>query len=370
MNRTKAGWKSWFTEPLPNIGLFLCRGNNRTARVFELAWGKYLKMDDPVEKSMPGKDQNHVLDAMRIGRANFGLKYAYFSNFTAPLLDKLVLNHGNVMELGGELMAGFLHSQKSIAMHTTCYEKSTKVMGLKATNSFWNPRYYDPLRPTITKQLLFTDSNQLLDEVRSLVWLAISTGRSLIIPNILGSEDMGTIAPYKQQVMWPGFRVVFLKRDKGKNQLKVTILEPAYYWRVERDYDEVPVPKVVYFENKEDLGSIRSKVDALSSYPRIVLHPVAIKPRDVSIMSAEDAEAAMAKIVATVEREVVAWANDSVGLFSQPYSRLIRTTYKQVPSVKTMREDRLTGELLQGMRNCAKIFGGSLGNRTCFQICD
>lgn len=42
MNRTKAGWGQYFTEPLPNIGLFLCRGNNRTARVFELAWNKYL----------------------------------------------------------------------------------------------------------------------------------------------------------------------------------------------------------------------------------------------------------------------------------------------------------------------------------------
>jgi hypothetical protein len=44
MNRTKAGWGQYFTEPLPNIGLFLCRGNNRTARVFELAWNKYLGM--------------------------------------------------------------------------------------------------------------------------------------------------------------------------------------------------------------------------------------------------------------------------------------------------------------------------------------
>ena len=36
MNRTKAGWKTWFTEPLPNIGLFLCRGNEKTAKVFSI----------------------------------------------------------------------------------------------------------------------------------------------------------------------------------------------------------------------------------------------------------------------------------------------------------------------------------------------
>lgn len=33
--------KVWLTDMLPNIGLFLCRGNKKTARVFELAWEKY-----------------------------------------------------------------------------------------------------------------------------------------------------------------------------------------------------------------------------------------------------------------------------------------------------------------------------------------
>lgn len=82
--------------------------------------------------------------------------------------------------------ASILQEQKSIAMHTTCYEHSTKVMGLKATNAFWNPEYYNPLRRTITKQLLFVNEAQLLDEVRSLVWLAIRTNRALVLPNILG----------------------------------------------------------------------------------------------------------------------------------------------------------------------------------------
>lgn len=127
MNRTKAGWGTWFTEPLPNIGLFLCRGNNRTSRVFDLAWGKYLTMKDPIEKSQPGKDQNHVLDSMRIGRGIFGLKYAYFSPEMTPLLDKLVIREGHTMELGGEAIQGYLDDKRSLAMHTTCYEKSTKV---------------------------------------------------------------------------------------------------------------------------------------------------------------------------------------------------------------------------------------------------
>lgn len=127
MNRSVVGWKQWFTEPLPNIGAFLCRGNNRTHRVFEIALEKYLEMDDPVEKSNPGKDQNHVLEAMRIGRGTFGLKYAYLSNNTAPLLDKVILHNSHFYELGGEVVQQLWFERQSMLIHTTCYEKSTKV---------------------------------------------------------------------------------------------------------------------------------------------------------------------------------------------------------------------------------------------------
>jgi hypothetical protein len=33
--------KVWLTDMLPNIGLFLCRGNKKTAKVFKMAWDKY-----------------------------------------------------------------------------------------------------------------------------------------------------------------------------------------------------------------------------------------------------------------------------------------------------------------------------------------
>lgn len=361
MNRTNAGWKQWFTEPLPNIGLFLCRGNNRTARIFEISWEKYKLMDDPYEKAQPGRDQNHVLDAMRIGRGEFGLKYAYFSNTTAPLLDKLVLNYGTVMELGGELMQNFLLEKHSIAMHATCYEKSTKVMGLKAANAFWNPRYYDPLRKTITKPILFTDELNLLDEVRSLIWLAIETERSLIIPNILGSESIKTVAKYKNQSLWPGFRVTFLKRTNGRNELKVNILEPGYYWRVNRDYDEIPNADLVFFDHRYDnLMTIKNRV-AANPAPRIILHHSIISRRN-----------ALQPFTPEEEEQLKVWANDSIGLFPKPYSELI-LTYKAIPSVKGIRnipDVKNTNEVLQGMRTCAFIFGPHRGNRTCFQVCD
>lgn len=283
MNRSRAGWKSWFTEPLPNIGLFLVRGNNRTQRVFDIAWEKYREMDDDFQKQQPGKDQNHVLDAMRITRGVSAMKYAYYDNNTAPLLDKLVLKHGNVMELGGELLANFLADKGSIATHATCYEKSTKVHGLRAAAAFWNPRHYDPLQRTLTKHLVYIDEATLLEELRSLVYLAIVTQRKLIIPNLLGDPgpqtmepgrypDFGRIAhyhppstppsvmdttelggvapevarPWPVQRLWPGFRTLFLKRSHGRNELDVDILEPNFYWRIRRDYD-VPDPVSVLF---------------------------------------------------------------------------------------------------------------------------
>lgn len=197
---------------------------------------------------------------------------------------------GNVMELGGGAMEAFLDAQKSVAMHTTCYEKSTKVMGLKAANAFWNPKYYDPLRRTLTKQLLFLDDFRLLDEMRSLVWLAYATGRAVIVPNVLAHEtEMRTIAPYRGQVMWPGFRVVFLKRSHGRNQLKVEVLEPGFYWRVGRDYDPVPAPHLVYFDPFTDsLGDITRRLEeqeaAAAAAPRVVL---VHQPRRVKGLTAE-----------------------------------------------------------------------------------
>lgn len=45
---------------------------------------------------------------MRVARGTLGLKYAYFTNSTAPLLDKLTLHHGIVNELGGVVVTGTL----------------------------------------------------------------------------------------------------------------------------------------------------------------------------------------------------------------------------------------------------------------------
>lgn len=64
MNRTVEGWRTWWTEPMPNIGLMLIRGNKKTARMFEHAWRMYVSIEKDSIKMNPGKDQNKVVLAM------------------------------------------------------------------------------------------------------------------------------------------------------------------------------------------------------------------------------------------------------------------------------------------------------------------
>lgn len=195
--------------------------------------------------------------------------------------------------------------------------------------------------------------------MRSLVWLALTTDRALILPNILGSEDLVTFQAYKGQVMWPGFRVSFLKRTKGHNDLKVQILEPAYYWRIDRDYDPIPEPAIVHFEEEDNLVRVREAMEKVDDAPRVVLQ-------------GDDAIFANAAARRAAEEELRVWANDSVGLFPRPYS-VLKKTYKRVPSVKSIKAVKgitLVQEVLQNMRNCNNIFGKLMGTRSCFQICD
>mmetsp|Transcript_32033 Transcript_32033/g.46173 ORF Transcript_32033/g.46173 Transcript_32033/m.46173 type:complete len:730 (+) Transcript_32033:13-2202(+) len=365
MNRTKAGWKTWYTEPLPNIGMFLCRGNNRTAKVFELALQSYLSLQDQEEKAKPGIDQKKVLSAIQVGRGTFALKFAYFTTDTAPLMDKFIKQHGNVYELGGELMLRALQDQRAMAMHTTCYEKSTKVMGLKASSVFWNPRYYDPLRRTLTKQLLFTTDAALQREVQALIWLALATQRSLILPNLLGDESsIRTIAQYNNRTLWPGFRIASVAND-----VKVSILEPAYYWRMSQHYSSpshpVPAPDVVYFAKGESLERIKETLMRLQDVTRIVLHP---KPSRNRLRKAENN-------LEELNLQIASWADDSIGDFgSEPFDTLL-SRYRPLPSLDKVQsseggDSQLAKTVLTGVRNCYGIFGPPRGNSTCFQICE
>lgn len=68
---------------------------------------------------------------------------------------------------------------------------------------------------------------QVLDEIRSLLWLGLSTQRAVIIPNLLGPDHMPSGGYFDGRKYWPGFRVAKIKREGGVSVLKVDILEPG-----------------------------------------------------------------------------------------------------------------------------------------------
>lgn len=102
MNRTVAGWRTWYTQRMPNIGLMLVRGNSKTVRMFQRAYTDYGTMKEAL-RNQPGKDQNKVADAMRYATAFYGLKWKFFSPDMAVLADKIYKFENKTIELGGEV---------------------------------------------------------------------------------------------------------------------------------------------------------------------------------------------------------------------------------------------------------------------------
>lgn len=60
-----------------------------------------------------------------------GLNWDYFPKGAAQLLDKMYKFDNKTFELGGEASDSAFKSKGAIAVHTTCYEQKSKVMGLK-----------------------------------------------------------------------------------------------------------------------------------------------------------------------------------------------------------------------------------------------
>jgi hypothetical protein len=163
------------------------------------------------------------------------------------------------------------------------------------------------------------------------------------------------LGKYKNQSLWPGFRVVLLKRERGINQIRVQILEPSFYWRMNRDYDTAPFPHIIYFDvDRENLFRVKNKIESVT-FPRIILHQRVLKRQNLK----------------PIERDLVVWANDSIGIFRYNYA-LTKKRYQKLPSIKKIRhlDEVLVDDILKGMRNCMRIFAPPKGNRTCFQICD
>lgn len=132
----------------------------------------------------------------------------------------------------------------------------------------------------------------------------------------------------------------------------------AYYWRTQRDYDDVPDPRILYFDpDKDSLDDIKNAILAEGNdSPRIVLHGRFGDYRDVSDKD--------------LQRRAMLWAEDSVGMWEQPFSKE-KKRYGPLPSLKKLGRDvPYAVDVFAGLRNCMNIFGRPKGNRTCFQICD
>ena len=71
-----------------------------------------------------------------------------------------------------------------------------------------------------------TPEKQLRSEIRSLIWLAMLTDRSVIIPNLLGDDRViRTIDQVYNRTMWPGFRVATIaKRVKVREHSYILLL--------------------------------------------------------------------------------------------------------------------------------------------------
>jgi hypothetical protein len=502
---------------MPNIGILILKNTNGVIKMCDTAWRDYYTTASMSIRKNPGKDQNKVVSTMqRFGGRNgagFGSDTSLFDRKTsdssnrgsvsrinwryipvteAVLIDKIFKFANQAVELGGEATSNILtppslggtqdmtfmyrntwqgtiggqkgdfHGQVPPAsvVHVTCFEKSTKIMGLKAANAYWNPYYYDPSRPTITKKLLmfhnknlqsydkgYLNTRRLEEEVQSLVYLAMKLNRTLIIPNVLLEQATGrhelilnSVDPkksniiqrpgYKGNTLWPGFRVLNLKTDDaGWDVLKVNQVEPAYYWRVKRDYTDtdtdtdtdadakassqpsnnsgVPEPTVISFTPDVPLSKIEEVLAAFTpdKISRLVIHmlPEIKRVTNLPQKAKYQQETYVSKTLENIEeyqqptktdewvREEQAktkkWAQHSVGDFDT--WEIESSKYQPLPSLvsiieieKEKRQKKNKGysnfgsrsiiskNILMNARLCTNIGERMKGNRSCFGKCN
>ena len=231
MNRTVAGWRTWFTKPVVNIGLFVFKGNPRVEYMFKRAWRIYQNHGHRLDQ--PGTDQSIIQDCLHKSHDHIKIKLAwgFFPDSQVVLVDKIFKFETQNIELGGELadsiLTSTLYKRDAIAVHATCYEMKVKVHALKAVGAFWNPDYYAPHRRTLTMKIYFRNSRQLRAHINALAWLALATNRSLLIPNLLADSSLPEYRhanlTAEGHTLWPGWRVMKLMDD----QFPLSVVEPG-----------------------------------------------------------------------------------------------------------------------------------------------
>lgn len=116
------------------------------------------------------------------------------SDKTVYLLHKMEMvtpGAGVRHELGGDIADHEL--QGAIAVHATCYEKSTKLLALRNANVCYDQKYYSASRRTLTKPMMFLSKSILKQELVLLAYISIHSNREFILPNILQGMGIFTV---------------------------------------------------------------------------------------------------------------------------------------------------------------------------------
>ena len=257
------------------------------------------------------------------------------------------------------------------------------------------------------------------------MYLSIVTDRTLIIPNVLGDDGLTGIDIYKSLIMWPGFRIAHIrqkkKRSEGstgtlqeseeddrvlnnryrnffvseKNLLEeisredekngnvdisslVSIVEPAYYWRIRRDYStDIPRPTVLSFLKSATLPDIERYLLSpdVRDIPRIVIHMDTKKGKKKNNNEEENTKEFdfLSENVhnLTINR-LMAWAEDSVGSyrkFSQEFPDYVTIPKLHFEANRIKEKNLLRNVIIHDIRPCDRILREMRGNRSCFDKC-
>lgn len=207
------------------------------------------------------------------------------------------------------------------------------------------------------------------------MYLAYITKRSVIIPNVLGANNIeGYTEYYRDKTLWPWFRIPFFMQKYQYDDLQ--IIEPAYYWRIERDYlttpedrSLIPKPFLVNITGKESLrsnagGNFDGRGIDLKELELLLLNDFKDEPRIV--LNTHFSFNQNEKFLSTYN-----WAMDSVGGYRE-YDVEVQD-YVSLPSLQPYKQASSPGvaaHFSQHTRLCKYTFDFNRGNRSCFDKCD
>lgn len=412
---------TWTTFPRANFGLFLVKGTKISALLFHRAWEKYENMPEK-NKKVVAKDQSVLQGSLSYGRWKYDYNFSYFYPGFLPqtypreviykptlLLHKVEDNsvNGVRFELGGVAAQEELGS--AIAVHATCYEKTSKLHVLKTSNAFWGEKYYNPSKKTLIKPLMLHSSpEKLLNEIKTLTMIAINTNRSLIIPNILiaiglDRPDMPSkrypkfdyrinaknglppsIYPrkgnvellpmthcpkYGNNIYWPAFRTAYSTLKEFE------ILEPGFYSKIEEQLSmTIPEPYIFSWEMNEEKSdnlwsNIFNLVDEINKIPhsRVVLDLIN------SNNPSSDGNGKPWNLMNWAKHSINSWGGPTINkkgyvpIYQFPFRKI--TSSNQVKNWNIHQLNEQFKLIEENINLCELFLRAPNGNRSCFDKC-